>query len=159
MSGTGEGIFSPNLTTTRGMVVTILWRLEGSPETAGGTDFPDVGPSAWYRQAVRWASDQGIVAGYESGLFGPDDVMTREQLAAVLYQYARYKGYDTTASGELSGYQDADQISSYALAAMEWANGAGLITGTDAGTLNPRGGTTRAEAAVILMQFCERVRG
>ena len=154
MNGTGNDMFSPNATTTRGMIVTILHRLEGTP-SANGTAFSDVANGKWYSEAVSWASSKDIVNGYGNGRFGPEDTITREQMAAILYRYAKYKGYDVSASASLSKYTDAAQISSYAIESMIWSNAAELITGTSSTTLSPKGSATRAQVAVILMRFCK----
>lgn len=156
-SGTGIKTFSPDVTTTRGMIVTILHRLEGTP-SANSTVFSDVASGKWYSEAVNWASSKDIVNGYGNGKFGPEDTITREQMAAILYRYARYKGYDVSASTSLSKYTDASQISSYAVESMVWANAAELITGTTNTTLSPKGSATRAQVAVILMRFCNNIR-
>lgn len=156
MNGTGNGRFSPNETTTRGMIVTILHRLEGAP-TANGTTFSDVPIGKWYTDAVGWASSTGIINGYGNGKFGPEDTITREQMAAILLHYANYKGYDVSASTSLSKYTDSAQISSYAVESMSWASAAELITGTTNTTLSPKGSATRAQVAVILMRFCEQI--
>ena len=159
MEGTGGTLFQPAVTTTRGMIVTMLYRLEGEP-AAGQSTFTDVAAGAWYTSAVAWASANGIVEGYGNDRFGPDDTITREQMAAILYRYAQYKGYDVTASdGSLSGYTDAGQVSAWAQTAMVWANAKGLITGTGAAVLNPLGNASRAEVAAILMRFVENVAG
>ena len=155
MSGVSANSFQPSGDTTRATIVTVLWRLDDSPEQKYSAGFTDVVASQWYTEAVAWATENGIVSGYGGGLFGPNDTITQEQLAAILYRYARYKGYDMTASADLSGYTDSGSISTWAQTAMQWANGAGLITGTSATTLNPLGAATRAEVASILMRLCE----
>ena len=157
MNGTGPNTFTPGGTTTRGMIVTILHRLEGSPAAWGGS-FPDVAPGQYYSQAVAWAAANGIVNGYDTGLFKPDASITREQMAAILYRYAAYKGYSVTARADLSAYADAGQVSNYALDAMSWANQAGLITGSGSSLL-PGGDAIRAQSAAILMRFCRNVAG
>lgn len=157
MGGTGQDRFSPDLTTSRAMIVTILYRLEGSPAVTGGASFADVAAGQWYSDGVAWASANGIVTGYSNGSFGPDDTITREQMAAILYRYACYKGYDLSARTDLSGYTDASQVSAYATAPMTWAVGSGLITGTSGTTLSPAGSATRAQAAVILARFCQNI--
>lgn len=154
MAGTGDNLFSPNVTTSRGMIVTILYRLDGSP-SASSAGFTDVASGQWYTDAVNWAAANDIVAGYGNGLFGPNDTVTREQMAVILYRYAQYKGYDTSASNSLNGYTDVGGVSSWALTAMQWANAEGLINGTSSTTLSPTSGATRAEVAQILMRFCE----
>ena len=155
MAGTGSDIFSPDLTTTRGMIVTILWRLSDAPVVNYLMDFSDVGPDSWYAEAVRWAVSEGIASGYGGGLFAPDDPITREQLALMLYGYARQAGLDTAARADLSRYADAGAISDWAETAMAWAVAEGLISGTSDTTLSPQGQATRAQAAVMLMRFCE----
>lgn len=157
MGGTGNDRFSPDLTTSRGMIVTILHRLEGSPAVSGGAAFGDVSSGQWYSDGVAWASANGIVTGYSNGSFGPNDTITREQMAAILYRYARYKGYDVSARAQLSRYSDASQVASYATEPMSWAVGSGLITGTSGTTLSPAGSATRAQAAVILARFCQNL--
>lgn len=154
MNGTGPQSFSPEDVTSRGMIVTILYRLEGSP-AASLSRFRDVPEGRYYSNAVAWAAANGVVEGYSDGRFGPEDPITREQMAAILYRYARHKGYGTGARVSLSGYSDAGEVSPYALEAMQWARAEGLITGTDANLLLPGGGATRAQAAAILMRLCE----
>lgn len=156
MNGSGNGAFSPDTVMSRAMLVQVLYNLEGQPETDASA-FTDVAADAWYADAVAWAADAGIVTGVSNTTFAPDVTMTREQIATILYRYAAYKGYDMTASNDLSGYADAGEIGSYAVEAMGWANGAGLITGSTATTLNPLGSATRAEVATILMRFLESV--
>ena len=156
MNGTSATLFSPDETTTRGMIVTMLHRLENTPSMAS-SGFADVPESKWYADAVAWAAANGVVNGISDTSFAPDTAITREQLAAILYRYAQLKGYDTAASVSLSGYTDASQISSYATVAMQWANAEGLITGSTTTTLTPLGNATRAEVATILMRFCEKL--
>ena len=158
MAGTSSTTFGPDATTTRGMIVTILYRLEGAPAISGSSSFTDVVAGQYYAEAVAWAAANNIVGGYGNGLFGPNDTITREQMAAILYRYAQYKGYDVTASADLSGYSDVAQVSSYALAALQWANAEGLVNGTSDTTLTPGGSATRAQVAVILMRFCENIK-
>lgn len=156
MTGTGDTTFSPNATTTRGMIVTILHRMEGI-SAASGVSFTDVADNAYYANGVAWASANDIVGGYGNGKFGPEDPITREQMATILYRYSEYKGYDVTGTADLSTFTDADTVSDYATAAMAWANAEGLITGMTATTLVPQGNATRAQVATILMRFCETV--
>ena len=156
MNGTSATTFGPNTTTTRGMIVTILYRLEGEPD-ATASSFTDVASNMYYADAINWAAANGIVNGITTTTFGPDNAITREQMAAILYRYAQYKGYDVTASNDLSSYTDASQISAYATTAMQWANAEGLITGNTTTTINPIGNATRAEVATILMRFCENI--
>ena len=157
MSGTSETTFSPDLTTTRGMIVTILYRLENEPTVTGTTAFTDVAADQYYANAVAWAAQNGIVSGIDATTFAPNNAITREQMAAILYRYAQFKGYDVSAKADLSVYTDAAQVSTYATDAMAWANGAELITGTSATTLSPAGNATRAQVATILMRFCENI--
>lgn len=156
MNGTSATQFSPNATTNRAMIVTILYRLEGSP-AASASSFTDVVAGSYYADAVNWAAANGIVNGVTETSFAPTSAVTREQMAAILYRYAQFKGYDVTASNDLSSYVDASQISAYATTAMQWANAEGLITGSTSTTLNPVGNATRAEVATILMRFCENI--
>lgn len=158
MSGTAQDRFSPDLTTSRAMIVTILHRLAGSPAVTGGSAFTDVAGSDWYAGGVAWASANGIVTGYGDGRFGPNDPITREQLAAILHRYAGFAGQSTAGRADLSGYTDAGQVSAYAADAMGWAVDRGLITGVSAHTLAPGGSATRAQAAAILMRFCQTAR-
>ena len=153
MSGTGEGQFSPDLTTSRGMIVTILYRLAGSPAVSGGSAFSDVFQSDWYATGVAWASANGIVSGYTDGTFHPNDPITREQMAAILYQYARIQGKLDDSRADLSIFSDLDSLSAYAKEPMSWAVAQGLFSGVSADTLAPGGSTTRAQAAVILTAF------
>ena len=161
MNGMGEDEFQPNETTNRAMVVTILYRLAGSPDLSNenlGYPFADVDASSWYGDAVYWARLNGITNGISSTNFGPDGSITREQMAALLYRYADFAGYDVSTGGmSLSEYADASEISSYAVTAMQWANENGLITGRTATALAPKGTATRAEVATILMRFCENI--
>lgn len=160
MSGTSETTFSPDLTTTRGMIVTILYRLEGSPDLSNenlGYPYADVDANAYYADAVYWARQNGIVSGMSAEQFAPNDAITREQMAAILYRYTQFKGYDVSAKADLSVYTDAAQVSTYATDAMAWANGAQLIAGTSQATLTPAGNATRAQVATILMRFCENI--
>ena len=158
MNGTGATTFSPDMTTSRAMIATILWRLEGSPVVNYAMRFDDVDAGSWYGEAVRWAASEGIVTGYGSNSFGPDDPITREQMATMLYRYAQYKKYDVSVgeNTNILSYADSDQLGEWAVPAMQWACGAGLINGTgDGSTLSPQGQATRAQAAVMLMRFCE----
>lgn len=157
MNGTGATTFSPDTTASRAMIVTILWRLSDSPVVNYLMDFSDVNPAAYYGEAIRWAISEGIAEGYGGGLFGPDDPITREQLAVMLCRFARHEGYDTTQGGiAIREYADYGQISGYALEAMDWAVNIGLINGTSSSTLSPQGQAARAQVAEIFMRFCER---
>ena len=156
MNGTSDTLFSPGITTSRGMIVTLLYRLAGSPEAPKGSPFADVSQTAYYAGPVAWAAWNGIVTGYGASTFAPGDPITREQFAAILYRYAQYRGLDVSAAGSLSGYSDGGRVSAYARQAMAWANAAGLITGTGKGVLDPKGQATRAQAAAILQRFAQR---
>ena len=156
MTGTSASTFEPGATTTRGMVVTILYRLEGQPDVSGSF-FPDVASRQYYTDAVAWAVQNGIVSGYNNGNFGPRDTITREQLAAILFRYASYKGYNVAERTDLSKFSDKDQIHGYAVEPLAWANSEGLVNGTSAATLNPRGAATRAQVAAILTRFCQNI--
>lgn len=156
MAGTSENTFGPNVITNRGMIVTILYRLAGSPDIEDenwGYPYVDVDANAYYGTAVYWARLNGIASGYSDERFGPDDAITREQLAVMLYRFAKAQGHDVTAQADLSGYTDADQISGFAREAMNWASAEGLINGTSGSTLSPDSSATRAQVAVILMRF------
>ena len=157
MDGTSSITFSPDMTTTRSMVATILWRLEGSPVVDYAVPFDDVDLDSWYGEAVRWAASEGIITGYGNNKFGPDDLITREQMATMLHRYAQYKGYDVSIgeNTNILSYTDAADVGEYAIPAMQWAVGAEIINGTSDRTLSPEGDATRAEVAVILMRFCE----
>ncbi len=158
MAGTSGSTFSPEGTTTRGQIVTILWRLSGSPVVNYLMDFDDVDPAAYYAEAIRWATSEGIAGGYGGGVFGPDDPITREQLAVMLHRYAQHEGYDVSVGEDTNilSYADAFTVSEYAVSALQWACGAGIISGTgDGSTLTPQGVATRAQVSVMLMRFCE----
>lgn len=156
MSGVGNGCFAPQQKTTRAMIVTILYRLEGQPAVYGKNTFSDVAADQWYTDAITWASSNEIVTGYSKETFGPMDQITREQLAAILYRYAQHKGYDVSAAADLNSFTDADQISSWAEPAVKWAVAKGLVNGMD-GRLESQGSATRAQVAAILMRFCKKV--
>lgn len=157
MSGTGNGTFSPDTAVTRGMLVTILYRLDGAPEVSGGCPFSDVPSGGYYETAAAWAAANGIVSGYGDGRFAPGQAVTREELAAILYRYAQYKGYDLSASADLTGFSDqAAAISSFARPAMSWAKASGLMDGNDTGALAPKGAAARAQMAMILTRLCEK---
>ena len=156
MLGTSKTLFSPHGTATRGMMATILWRMEGSPVPKGKNSFTDVEAGKWYADAITWTAENGIFAGYGKDKFGPDDPITREQLAAIFYRYADYKGYDLTVKGNLDTFKDADKITDYAKTAMQWAVGSGLVKGKSGNLLDPQGTATRAEIAAMLHRFIEK---
>ena len=157
MNGTSKTTFGPNDSTTRGMIVTVLYRLENEPSAAAAS-FTDVVSGQYYTDAVAWANANGIVTGYGNGKFGPNDVVTREQLAAILYRYAQYKKYDVSVGEDTNilSYADVQSVSAYAIPAMQWAGGAGIVNGSN-GKLNPQNNATRAEVATMLMRYCEKV--
>ena len=157
MNGTDGSLFSPESTTTRAQVVTVLYRLAGQPAADWENPFWDVPASAWFHDAVTWAWENDITGGVSSTHFGAGNAVTREQLATFLYRYAQDQGYDTSARADLSGYSDAGLVSSYATEALSWANATGLITGTTATTLSPKGSATRAQVVTILSRFCQDV--
>ena len=157
MTGTSATLFAPSTVTSRAMLATLLWRLEGEPAVTGATSFTDVASGTWYTDAVAWANANGIVTGYGDGRFGPEDTITREQMAVILYRAAKLLGRDVSARADLSGYTDAANVGEYAVEAMQWAVAQGLLTGTDAGALLPSGSATRSQAAALLMRFCENV--
>ena len=156
MLGTSKTLFSPHRTATRGMMATILWRMEGSPVPKGKNSFTDVEAGKWYADAITWTAENSIFAGYGKDKFGPDDPITREQLAAIFYRYTDYKGYDLTVKGNLDKFKDADKITDYAKTAMQWAVGSGLVKGKSGNLLDPQGTATRAEIAAMLHRFIEK---
>jgi len=158
MLGTSKTLLSPHGTVTRGMMATILWRMEGSLAPKGENSFTDVEAGMWYTDAITWAAENGIFAGYSMDKFGPDDPITREQLTAIFYRYADYKGYKLTVTGNLDKFEDADKITDYAKMVMQWAVGNGLIKGKAETLLDPQGTATRAEIAAMLHRFIEKVK-
>ena len=154
MNGTSRNRFSPYGTATRGMLVTILYRMENEPRCFGSAAFSDVKPGAYYEKAVVWASQNNIISGYTDGTFRPDAPVTREQLASILYRYTLYRGQDVSAgeTTSLTGYGDAQAVSSYALPAMRWACGTGILQGAN-GKLSPNGLATRAQLAAMLHRY------
>ena len=150
MSGTGGGAFSPNGTMTRGMLVMVLYNHAGSPQVTGTNRFTDVAAGKWYYDAVRWAAGKGVVSGYSADRFGPNDPVTREQTAAILWNYVGKPG-----TSNAQAFADQSAISSYAVNAVAWARNAGIISGKGANRFDPKGLTTRAEMASILYRFCK----
>ena len=158
-AGTSPTTFHPDQAMNRAMLVTVLYRMEKEPTAEGrGKSFADVSAGAYYAKAVAWASDKGIVAGYSETQFGPEDTITREQLAVILNRYATYKGYNTSKTADLAAFQDADQISEWARVPVQWANAMKLLNGRTSTTLAPKGSATRAEVAKILVTFLETVK-
>ena len=158
MEGTTDTTFAPTMNLTRSMIAQVLYNLEERPEAPGAAGFTDVAAGAWYADAVNWAAARGIVKGYDTGAFGPEDSVTREQLAAILYRYAQVKGYDTTQGGmAVREFSDSASISDWAQEAMAWAVNAQVLSGKGNGVLDPQGTATRAEVAQMLMNFVEHV--
>lgn len=158
-AGTSPTTFHPDQAMNRAMLVTVLYRMEKEPTAEGdGKRFADVPAGAYYAKAVAWASDKGIVAGYSETQFGPEDTITREQLAVILNRYATYKGYNTSKTADLAAFQDADQISEWARVPVQWANVMKLLNGRTSTTLAPKGSATRAEVAKILVTFQDTVK-
>ena len=158
MLGTSKTLFGPHGTVTRGMMATILWRMEGSLAPKGENSFTDVEAGRWYADAITWAAENGIFAGYSMDKFGPDDPITREQLTAIFYRYADYKGYKLTVTENLDKFEDADKITDYAKMVMQWAVGNGLIKGKSENLLDPQGTATRAEISAMLHRFVEKAK-
>ena len=156
MKGVDNTHFGPNGALTRGMIVTVLYRMENEPAVRTEGTFSDVALADWFGPAVEWAAENGIVNGYDNGKFGPNDNITREQLAAILYRYAKYKGYDVSVGEDTNilSYADAESVSEYAIPALQWACGEGLINGAD-GKLMPTSSATRAQVAAIIHRFLE----
>ena len=161
MNGVGNGMFEPESSMTRAMLVTVLWRYAGSP--AGWENpFTDVPNGSWFTQAVAWAAENGIVNGVGNNKFEPDSNITREQMAAILFRYAAMSGFDTSARGNLDQYPDRGDVSGYAVEPLSWAVAEGLIKGTDNGNgilLDPQGNATRAQVATIIMRFIRTAAG
>ena len=152
MTGTSATTFEPNTSLSRAMLVAVLHRLEGSPAASAG-DFTDVASGDWYAQAVNWAASVGVVNGFDDGTFQPNAAITREQMAAILRNYAEYKGIDVTASGDLANYSDAASVSDWAKESVAWAVDQGLISGMTVNTLQPQGLSTRAQVAAVLQRY------
>ena len=156
MEGMSATKFSPNISLTRAQAVQVLYNLEGQPTVSGNAAFPDL-VEEWYKPAIAWAEQTGVVDGYEDGTFRPGQPVNRMEFAQMLYNYAAYKGCDLSAKGDLTAFPDGDSVQPWAETAMTWANGNALINGHDDGTLEPGGTTTRAQAASILMRFDQSV--
>ncbi len=155
MTGMSETEFGPSVRLSRAQFATILYRMKGEPEvTYDGAAFPDVADGQFYTKAAMWAKNSGVISGYEDGRFGPADEITREQMAVMMYRYANMRGLDISAEGDMSGFPDAGQVSSFADREVKWAVGAGLIKG-DGGNVNPQGTAERAQCATIIMRFME----
>ena len=158
MVGYGNNIFQPDTSTSRAMLSVMLWRLSGSPVVNYAMTFQDVAADSWYGEAVRWAASEGIVTGYDAQTFGPDNNVTREQMVTILYRYAQNKGYDVSVgeSTNILSYDDAASVAQYAVPAMQWGCGSGMVQGTD-NKLLPQGSTTRAQMATMMMRFCAEI--
>jgi hypothetical protein len=158
MNGMGGDIFAPNATTTRAMIITTLYRMEGSPAVSGEIAYTDVAEGTWYTDAVIWGTENGIVKGYENAAFDPMGSVTREQIAAIFNRYAAYKKVDTKkAAASLDAYDDAAQVSAWAVEDMKWAVGNKFIVGRTDTTLVPNGATTRAEMATLLYRWANEI--
>ena len=158
MNGTGSATFAPYTELSRGMLVTILWRMEEQPVVNYAMTFEDVAADAYYAEAIRWAAANEVVTGHSSSVFGPDEAITREQMAAILYRYAQYQGMEAiTLEENLGGFADSGSISAYAVTAMNWAVGQGVINGNGSNMLAPTGTATRAEAAQMLMNYQQNI--
>lgn len=157
MTGTDAKTFAPDAAATRAQLVTILWRLAGAPKADKSVNYTDTDPQAWYAQALAWAVQQGLVSGYDDGRFAPDDIITREQFAAVLMRFVQMLDRNTADDQADLNYADAQNISTWARQAMSWCVVKGILSGTGADTLSPQMGATRAQMAVMLMQLCETI--
>ena len=164
MSGYGDGIFKPNAGTTRAMITVMLWRLNGSPVVNYLLDFEDVAEGQWYTEAIRWAKSEGIAGGYGNGYFGTNDAITREQMVTILWRYAKYKGADVSVGEDTNilSYNDASDVAEYAIPAMQWACGSGMVQGTndpngEGMILDPESNAVRAQIATMIQRFCENI--
>ena len=159
MKGVTTSLFAPYRTTSRAMIVTILWRMEGSPVVNYAMTFEDVPDGQWCTEAIRWAQATGVVMGFDAGQFGPSNNITREQLAAILFRYASYKEVDVSERASLEQFTDVDRVGTWALEAIRWATAAGIVTGRSNATIDPKSNATRAEAACMIQRFCQNVLG
>ena len=157
MAGKANNKFDPNGTVTRATITQVLFAMEGKPTVKKSAGFKDVASGKWYTDSVNWAATIGIVSGYSKEKFGPNDAITRQQMAAIMYQYAKYKKYDTSANGDISKFKDASTATKYAVTPLKWAVGHGIISGTNKG-LEPKGTATRAQIAVILQAFDKNIK-
>ena len=155
MNGVSEKEFAPNKTLTRAMLVTVLYRNANEPDVANKSSFADIDMGSWYAKAVLWAKENGIVNGVTATAFAPNANITREQIAAIIYRYAKYRGYDVSVGEDTNilSYNDAERVSEYAISSMQYMVGSGLIKGKTDTTLNPSDNATRAEIAAILQRF------
>lgn len=155
-AGTIAAAFAQEIDVSMAMAVTILWRLQGSPAAGSAVKYAGIEEGAWYTEAVRWAVSEGIVVGYSDGRLGLHDPITRERLAAILYRCAKAEGGDTSVGGdaEVPGYKDFGQVSEWAVPAVQWADGNGIVNGRGSGVLDPQGSAAGAEAAAMIMRYC-----
>ena len=159
IKGATETEFRPNAKFSRGMLVTILWRMEGEPKVTNAKEFADVTSGKYYYNAIKWATSKGIVNGYSNGKFGPEDNITREQLAVMLRNYAKYKGKNVSQTADISKYKDSERTSGYAKTSVQWAIAKGIISGKDNGTrIDPQGTASRAEAASMIYNYCTKIK-
>ena len=159
IKGATETEFRPNAKFSRGMLVTILWRMEGEPKVTNAKEFADVTSGKYYYNAIKWATSKGIVNGYSNGKFGPEDNITREQLAVMLRNYAKYKGKNVSQTADISKYKDSGKTSGYAKTSVQWAIAKGIISGKDNGTrIDPQGTASRAEAAAMIYNYCTKIK-
>ena len=158
MQGMTATRFEPDTTLTRAMFVTVLYRTQGEPNEGTRSGFADVDSGSWYAKAVAWAVKEGITAGYDENTFAPNDTITREQMAAMIYRFARDTGYDMSGSANIAGFKDSANVSDWALAAVKWAVDVEILPGMDNNTLAPQGTATRAQCASILMRCIENLK-
>ena len=159
IKGATETEFRPNAKFSRGMLVTILWRMESEPKVTNAKEFADVTSGKYYYNAIKWATSKGIVNGYSNGKFGPEDNITREQLAVMLRNYAKYKGKNVSQTADISKYKDSGKTSGYAKTSVQWAIAKGIISGKDNGTrIDPQGTASRAEAAAMIYNYCIKIK-
>ena len=158
LDGVGNNRFNPKGAVTRGQLCTILYAMEGKPTVTAGSVFPDVGVSKYYYDPIRWAATKGMVAGYTDGTFKPDVFVSRQQLAAVLYKYTVYKGFDVSVSADITKFADYSSISNYAVSPLRWAVSHKIMSGTNTNRLEPQSAATRAEFAVMLKAYDANVR-
>ncbi|MDO4175774.1 MAG: S-layer homology domain-containing protein, partial [Eubacteriales bacterium] len=156
MQGTSDSNFEPNGVLSRAMLTQIIYNMEGQPDASGNQTFSDVS-DAWYTDAIAWATEEGVIYGYGDGTFGPNDSVTRQDMACILQRYAVYKGYDVSARAEMSQYIDKDAISTYAVDAMSWVNATGIIVGTAEDMLSPKDNATRAQVATVMTILCKNI--
>ena len=156
LKGTAKRTFSPYASTTRAMIATVLWRMDGAPDAKSDSRFTDVAGDQWYSDAVAWADENGIVRGFGDGTFAPNAPVTREQFAAMLCRYAQYSGDAVEPSRSLADFNDADQVSTWAKDAMRWAVSSGILTGKPGKRLDPQGTATRAEIAAMLRRYLKK---